>query len=35
MTLLRQPFEPKPTAEYIFGRYTDNIDEWAKYLEGW
>lgn len=35
MTLLRQPFEPRPTAEYVFGRYTDDVGEWSQYLEGW
>lgn len=35
MSLLRQPTEPKPTAEYVFSRYTDNLDEWSDYLEGW
>lgn len=33
MQLLRQPFEPHPTAEYLFGRYKDKT--WTKYLEGW
>jgi hypothetical protein len=35
MELLRQPFEPKPTPEYLFGRYADHVDEWSDYLEGW
>jgi 5-methylcytosine-specific restriction endonuclease McrA len=35
MQLLRQPFEPHPTAEYIFGRYKGGNGTWAKYLEGW
>jgi len=35
LQLLRQPFEPKATARYIFSRYTDDIEEWADYLEGW
>jgi 5-methylcytosine-specific restriction endonuclease McrA len=35
MKLLCDPFEPKATAEYIFGRYTDDLDGWRKYLEGW
>lgn len=35
MTLLRQPFEPRPTARYLFGRYTEGNGTWAKYLEGW
>jgi len=35
MQLLRQPFEPHPTAEYLFGRYKGGNGTWAKYLEGW
>jgi hypothetical protein len=35
MTLRRKPREPRPTAEYVFGRYTDNIAEWTDYLDGW
>ncbi|HET91449.1 MAG TPA: HNH endonuclease [Chloroflexi bacterium] len=35
MRLLRLPFEPRPTAQYIFGRYAVNDDTWARYLTGW
>jgi len=35
MKLLRQPFEPRPTARYLFGRYATGNGAWAKYLEGW
>ncbi len=35
MKLLRTPFEPRPTALYIFGRYTAGNGTWVKYLEGW
>lgn len=35
MKLLRQPFEPHPSARYLFGRYADGDGVWAKYLEGW
>jgi 5-methylcytosine-specific restriction endonuclease McrA len=35
MRLLRQPFEPHPTAAYLYGRYKDGNGVWAKYLEGW
>ncbi|MCX7680747.1 MAG: HNH endonuclease [Anaerolineae bacterium] len=35
MRLLRQPFEPRPTAHYLFGRYAEGNGTWAKYLEGW
>jgi hypothetical protein len=33
--LRRKPFEPRATAEYVFGRYADNFDEWSDYLVGW
>jgi 5-methylcytosine-specific restriction endonuclease McrA len=35
MNLLRLPFEPKPTAQYLYGRYTGGNGTWVKYLEGW
>jgi len=35
MKLLRQPFEPKPTARYLFGTYLRENEEWAKYIDGW
>jgi 5-methylcytosine-specific restriction endonuclease McrA len=35
MRLLRRPYEPRPTAKYLFGRYKDGKGVWAKYLEGW
>jgi 5-methylcytosine-specific restriction endonuclease McrA len=35
MRLLRQPFEPHPTAQYLFGRYSEGNGTWARYLEGW
>ncbi|MGD2143536.1 MAG: HNH endonuclease [Anaerolineae bacterium] len=35
LDLLRRPFQPRATAEYVFGRYTNNIDEWSDYLDGW
>jgi 5-methylcytosine-specific restriction endonuclease McrA len=35
MKLLRQPFEPRPSAKYLYGRYEDGNGAWAKYLEGW
>jgi len=35
MTLLRQPFEPRPTARYLFGRHGNGCEAWTKYLEGW
>lgn len=35
MKLLRQSFEPRPTAQYIFGRYAAGNGVWTRYLEGW
>ena len=35
MRLRTQPVEPRASAEYLFGRLTDNHDEWAAYLRGW
>lgn len=35
MQLLRLPHEPRPTAQYLFGRYTGGNGAWARYLEGW
>ena len=35
MSLLHEPFEPRPTAHYIFGRYAAGDGVWSKYLEGW
>jgi 5-methylcytosine-specific restriction endonuclease McrA len=35
MELLRPPFEPRPTAQYLFGRYTGGNGTWIKYLQGW
>ena len=35
MQLLSQPYEPRPTAQYLYGRYTAGNGVWAKYLEGW
>jgi len=35
MKLSRPPFEPRATAQYLFGRYTAGNGMWAKYLEGW
>ena len=35
MKLLRQPFEPRPTAQYLFGRYLAGDGLWTRYLEGW
>lgn len=35
MQLLRKPYAPKATAEYIFGRYLKNNQGWEMYVEGW
>jgi 5-methylcytosine-specific restriction endonuclease McrA len=35
MELLRQPFEPHPTAEYLYGHFVGGNGTWAKYLRGW
>ncbi len=35
MTLLRPPFEPRPTARYLFSTYLRENQEWAKYIDGW
>ena len=35
MHLLRPPFEPAPSAHYLFGRHGREYAEWARYLEGW
>ena len=35
LSLLREPSEPRATAEYVFSRYTDDVAEWTDYLQGW
>jgi 5-methylcytosine-specific restriction endonuclease McrA len=35
MALLRQPQEPKATADYLFGGYVHANQEWSSYIEGW
>ncbi len=35
MKLMRQPFEPKPTASYRFAGYVDLHAEWHPFIEGW
>ena len=35
MALLKVPREPKPTAEYLFGTYLRENQEWLRYIEGW
>ncbi|MFN2208194.1 MAG: HNH endonuclease, partial [Candidatus Promineifilaceae bacterium] len=35
MELRRQPFEPKATAAYRFGRHLIQNQEWLQFIEGW
>lgn len=35
MQLRRPPFEPLPSAQYLYGRQAQQYHEWARYLEGW
>lgn len=35
MKLHRLPFEPRPTASYIFGRHLEQHQEWSQFIEGW
>lgn len=35
MTLRRLPFEPRPSAQYLFGRQARHNDDWQAYLAGW
>jgi len=35
MQLVRQPFEPQPTAQYRFGRHLTTHEDWAQFIEGW
>jgi hypothetical protein len=35
MELIRQPFEPRPTAQYRFGRHLTEHQDWAQFIEGW
>lgn len=35
MTLHRQPREPSPSAEYLFGHLLLHHAEWAEYIKGW
>ncbi len=35
MSLQRQPFEPKATAIYRFGRHLSHNQEWQQFIEGW
>jgi 5-methylcytosine-specific restriction endonuclease McrA len=35
LTLRNLPLEPKATAEYLFGNYLRENEEWVRYIEGW
>ncbi len=35
MRLLRHPFEPSPTASYLFGRHLQTNRHWRRFIEGW
>lgn len=35
MKLLRQPHEPKATANYLFGHYLEQNQEWSSFIKGW
>ncbi len=35
MRLLHQPHEPSSSAQYIFGKYISNNEEWLPFLSGW
>jgi 5-methylcytosine-specific restriction endonuclease McrA len=35
MQLIRQPFEPSPSASYRFGRHLGLHAEWAPFIAGW
>lgn len=35
MRLLHKPVEPHASAEYLYGVYLDENEEWCKFLRGW
>jgi len=35
MKLASQPHEPKATANYLFGRYLKQNQEWSNFIKGW
>lgn len=35
MRLLRQPYEPSPSAEYRFSRHAEQFQEWLPFITGW
>ena len=35
MPLRRQPFEPNPSARYLFSSHLERHQEWVQFIEGW
>lgn len=35
MRLRRMPYEPRATANYLYGSYVGENDDWVQFLEGW
>ena len=35
MKLLHQPYEPKATARYLYGRYLEQNQDWDSFIKGW
>ena len=35
MRLRKRPVAPSASAQYIFGRYLNNNQEWGNYIQGW
>lgn len=35
MRLMKMPDVPAASAQYIFGRYLNNNNEWGSYIQGW
>jgi 5-methylcytosine-specific restriction endonuclease McrA len=35
MSLLRRPYEPRATGDYLFGRHLKHNREWGKFITGW
>jgi 5-methylcytosine-specific restriction endonuclease McrA len=35
MSLLRRPYEPRATGDYLFGHYLKHNREWERFIAGW
>lgn len=35
MTLRKKPYEPRATANYLYGSHVEQNDNWGQFLEGW